>query len=98
MPRSGEQLRRDALQIWQAGVDGVRPDRLIGEHLRVAGSTLHVGEEAIDLRAIRRIAVVGAGKAGAAMAAAVEVVLGANLLEDLRAFLVILSCFTDSSN
>jgi len=75
-------LRRDALQIWQAGVDAVRSERLVSEALRVEGSTLAVGGERIRLDAIRRIAVVGAGKAGAGMAAAVEEVLGQRLMEE----------------
>jgi glycerate 2-kinase len=82
IPRSPEQLRRDALQIWQAGVDVVRSDRLVREHLRVEGPTLVIGEDRLDLDAIRRIAVVGAGKAGAGMAAAVEGILGSDLLDE----------------
>ena len=31
MIRSDEQLREDALAIWQAGVDAVRSDRLVRE-------------------------------------------------------------------
>jgi hydroxypyruvate reductase len=81
MPRSAEQLKRDAIQIWQAGVEAVRPQRLIETILRVEGSQLVVGEEEFDLKDVGRIAVVGAGKAGAAMAATVESALGPQLLE-----------------
>jgi len=73
------QLRTDALRIWQAGVDAVRSDRLVREHLRVEGPVLWAGDEAIALDAVRRIAVVGAGKAGVGMAAAVEEVLGGEI-------------------
>ncbi len=41
-----------------------------------------IGDERIDLGRIARVAVVGAGKAGAGMAAAVEEVLGPRLLEE----------------
>ena len=82
MTRSSAQLRRDALQIWRAGVDAVRSERLVAEALRVDGSTLHVGDDSLALDAIRRIVVVGAGKAGAGMAAAVEDVLGPTLMEE----------------
>jgi len=81
MPRSPEQLRRDAMRIWQAGVDAVRSERLVKEALRVEGSTLLVGEEPLELDAVRRVVVVGAGKAGAGMAAAVEDVLGPEWIE-----------------
>jgi hydroxypyruvate reductase len=74
--RSPEELRRDALQIWQAGVAAVDSARLVQEHVRVEGKTLWVGDEEIDLRRIGRIVVVGAGKAGAGMAAGLEAALG----------------------
>ncbi|MCE9524477.1 MAG: DUF4147 domain-containing protein [Planctomycetales bacterium] len=80
MKRSAEQLREDALAIWQAGVDAVRSDRLVREFVQVAGSQLLIGDEPIDLPSIRRIAVVGAGKAGAGMAAGLEEALGEPLM------------------
>ena len=82
MKRSPDQLRRHALQIWQAGVDAVRSERLVREALHVDGRMLVVGDEQLSLDAIRRIVVVGAGKAGAGMAAAVEEVLGPELLQE----------------
>ncbi|MBN2296508.1 MAG: DUF4147 domain-containing protein [Pirellulales bacterium] len=77
-------VTQHALQIWQAGVDAVRSERLIGENLSVDGSTLLVGEEVVELDSIERIIVVGAGKAGAGMAAAVEDVLGPRLMNEKR--------------
>ncbi len=82
MPRSAEQLRHDALAIWQAGVDAVRSERLVADTLRVEDGVLVVGDEAIPLADIDRIAVVGGGKAGAGMAAAVEEVLGSKILSE----------------
>jgi hydroxypyruvate reductase len=76
MTRSCDQLRRDALSIWQAGVDAVRSECLVRQAIRTDGSTLVLAEELLPLDAIGRIAVVGAGKAGAGMAAAVEESLG----------------------
>ena len=77
-------LRTDALAIWHAGLESVRSERLVREALRVEGGSLIVGDQPIPLNAIRRIAVVGAGKAGAGMAAAVEDVLGPRLLDEKR--------------
>jgi hydroxypyruvate reductase len=74
--RSLADLRRDALAIWQAGVAAVQPARLVPAALRIQGGTLHVGSNAIALSDIGRILVVGGGKAGAAMAAAIEAALG----------------------
>ena len=69
-------LLSDAMAIWHAGLAAVRSDRLVRDALRVEGSTLVVGEDDFPLSSIRRILVVGAGKAGAGMASAVEEVLG----------------------
>ncbi len=81
MKRTSEQLRRDARAIWQAGVDAVRPERLIPEVVRRDDSLLLIEDEVVDLSSLRRIEVVGAGKAGAAMASALETALGPELLE-----------------
>jgi glycerate 2-kinase len=80
MQRSASELRRDALAIWHAGVEAVRSPRLVRQALRIDGNTLVIGGDAILLRAIRRIVVVGAGKAGAGMAEAVETTLGRQLM------------------
>ena len=69
-------LLADALAIWHAGLAAVRSDQLVRDALHVEGPLLVVGDDEIRLRNVRRIVVVGAGKAGAGMAAAVEEVLG----------------------
>jgi glycerate 2-kinase len=84
-----QQLRADAIRIWMAGLDAVRSERLVRDALHAEGHELVVrsGINAsqqplrIDLNAVRRIAVVGAGKAGAGMAAALEQILGPALIE-----------------
>lgn len=82
MPRSTEQLRDDALRIWRAGVEAVDSQRLVRRSFRVEGRRLRVGDASIELDSVGRIAVVGAGKAGAGMAAAVEAILGDDLLAE----------------
>ncbi len=81
MSRSTSQLRDDALRIWRAGVVAVDSRRLVQESLRIEGPSLLLGDETVDLDQVERIVVVGAGKAGAGMAEAVEAVLGPELLE-----------------
>ncbi len=67
MPETSAMSPRDkARSIWQAAVDAVRPQRLIPAALG-GNSPLHQ-----ELAQARRLLVVGAGKAGAAMAEAVE--------------------------
>ena len=58
-----EPLRVHARAIWQAAVDAARPEPLVRQAL---------ADLAAPLRSARRILVLGAGKAGAAMAEAVE--------------------------
>jgi hydroxypyruvate reductase len=82
MARTSDELRRDVERIWWAGVRAVQPSRLIPEHVRVDGDTLCVGDAAIDLDDVRRIAIVGAGKAGGAMAVALEQALGPRVLAE----------------
>jgi len=82
LKRSAEQLRSDARQIWRAGLEAVRSDRLVENTVRVEGQTLLVDEEPLDLAAIGRIVVVGAGKAGAGMAAGLERALGPEVMTE----------------
>jgi hydroxypyruvate reductase/glycerate 2-kinase len=63
-------LRTHARAIWDAAVDAVRPEPLVREEL---------GKLTKVLDSAPRILVVGAGKAGAAMAEAVELVLADRL-------------------
>lgn len=79
MPLS-RMLRDHALQIWQAGVDAVRSDLLVRNVVQRDGAQLIVARQRFNLCELGRIAVVGAGKAGAGMAAAVEDVLGTEIL------------------
>jgi hydroxypyruvate reductase len=82
MTRSLHQLRRDGVQIWRAGVAAVDSQRLVCENVRVDGQRLHIGDDELDLTPIRRILVVGAGKAGAGMAAGLEAALGPQLMAE----------------
>jgi glycerate-2-kinase len=73
-------LRDDALAIWQAGVCAVRSDALVKQSVHVHDVHLQIGTHRWPLAAIGRIEVVGAGKAGAGMAAGLEEALGPGLL------------------
>lgn len=84
MLRAAAQLRQDALGIWQAGVDAVRSDRLVRLAVRVEGPYLVIDQERLELAAVARIVVVGAGKAGAGMAAGLEEALGEKVLAEKR--------------
>ena len=77
-------MTSDALAIWHAGLAAVQSELLVREAMQVDGPTLIVGGDEILLPTIRRIAVVGAGKAGAGMVAAVEEILGPRIAEEMR--------------
>lgn len=65
-------LSDDAKAIWQAGVAAVTPRQLFANKVRLEACELWFDDVSVDLSRFRRIVVVGAGKASAAMAAALE--------------------------
>jgi hydroxypyruvate reductase len=69
-------VRWRMLEILDAALAAVRPDAAVHAQLRREGNLLIADRTPIDLAACRRVFVLGAGKAGAPMAKAVEAVLG----------------------
>ena len=65
-------LTRDAASIWRAGVAAVDSRRLVRDVVRAVEGRLVIGSDQFPLRGGTRIFVVGAGKAGAGMAAGIE--------------------------
>jgi len=75
-------LRGPAIDIWKHAVAAVSSETLVARQLTIHGSTLSVAGHDFELSDIDRILVVGAGKAGAGMASAVESVLGPELVAE----------------
>ncbi|HXG32569.1 MAG TPA: glycerate kinase [Bryobacteraceae bacterium] len=69
-------LRRHALRIFRAALRAADPAEAVKRHLHVQGSVLRAGNRRYRLDGFDRIFVIGAGKAGASMARAVESLLG----------------------
>ena len=69
-------LRETAAAIFKAGIKAVDPEDCINRRLRRTADVLWVDEVAYDLARINKLYVIGAGKASAAMALAVERLLG----------------------
>ncbi len=67
-----EPLYKDARQIWNAGVQAVTPSRLFRDKVHLDGQVLSFDHIEIQLSQVRRLIVVGAGKASAAMAVALH--------------------------
>ncbi|MGH7331342.1 MAG: glycerate kinase type-2 family protein [Candidatus Rokuibacteriota bacterium] len=62
--------------IWQAALAAGEVAPLLRLSLERRGDVLRMGDRAVDLSRIKRVLVLGCGKAGAAMARAVEDILG----------------------
>ncbi|SFI40486.1 glycerate kinase type-2 family protein [Planctomicrobium piriforme] len=74
--RHAHDLRDDALTIWRSGVEAVDSERLVARSIRTWKNGLSINGTAWSARPHSRICVVGAGKAGAGMAAGLEAAVG----------------------
>jgi glycerate 2-kinase len=72
-----KKLRAAALAIFRAGLNAANAGEAIRRSVRLSGSKLYLrGSHILSLKDFDRIFVIGAGKAGAAMAVAVEQTIG----------------------
>ena len=71
--------RQKAIDIFLTGVESVKPNNLIKRYVSINQNTLQIEEIGFDLSTLRNIYVVGAGKASAAMAQAIESILGSRI-------------------
>ena len=74
-------LREDLLSIWTAGVDAVRAPRLMRQAVQSDARQLTVCGETWLWSDLGRLIVIGAGKAGAGMAGALEEILGPEIVQ-----------------
>jgi glycerate 2-kinase len=77
--KSQRQLRSDVARIWAAALQAVDPAAAVRRSVRREGSRLLVGRQCFDLDRIRHVWALGAGKAAAPMAGALERILGERL-------------------
>lgn len=77
--KSLAELRRDAIAVFHAGLRAADPVEAMARHVRLERGHLQVNGAKYDLSAFEGIYVVGAGKAAARMAQAVEQLLGERL-------------------
>lgn len=76
-------LRPAGLGIFRAALDAGDVTGLLPAAVRLEGSRLVVGDRSFDLDRVRRLLVVGAGKASGAMAQALERLLGERISDGL---------------
>jgi glycerate 2-kinase len=77
MSGDGEQR---IMRILQSALQAVDARQAVLDHVTVVGDALRIGAQAYSFDRIDRVFVVGAGKAGAPMAAALEEVLGPRIM------------------
>jgi len=76
-------MRKDALDIFWAGVGAVEPAAAVKRYCRREGNRLRIDQQTYDLTGFRHIYIIGAGKAGGPMAKAVEEILGEKITKGL---------------
>jgi len=76
MARYDSDLRNDMMKIVRQAIAAVDPMNAVRAHCVLEDGLLHVGSDTIDLNRYGRINVIGAGKASAFMAKALEEMLG----------------------
>jgi len=74
--RTNPQARQQIVTVLEAALTAVDPTACVTAALQVDGQTMIVNDRKYDLARYKRVFVIGAGKAGAPMAAAVEEALG----------------------
>lgn len=77
--RTETRLRRDAVRIFKASLDAADPAKAIARAVSRSGEILQVGKQRYRLDQYDRVVVLGAGKASALMAQALERILGARI-------------------
>jgi len=77
--RALSQVREDARAIYNSGLDRANAADAVTNTMRREGDTLHLAGARCELSEYREILVLGAGKAGAKMASAVEELLGESI-------------------
>ena len=78
-------LKKDCRTIFEAGIKAVNPYQAVKHYLKGEGDFLYLPDHTFNLSAFKNIYVLGAGKASAYMALALEEILG----ERLKAGLII---------
>ena len=81
--RSTKQLRADALKILRAALAAASVRTAVRRHVRVGNESLLFAGRRYPLARFRRVFVIGAGKASADMAAAIERLLGRRITRGL---------------
>ena len=72
-------MREDAVSIFYSGLRAVEPGAAVKNYCHVEGNQFFVGDRKYDLSRVNDIFVIGAGKASAPMAVAIEDLIGSRI-------------------
>jgi hydroxypyruvate reductase len=72
----GRDLKGEARHIFEAGLEAVDPKEAVKRFVALEGSILRIGKKQLDLSAFNEVWAIGCGKGSAAMAQAIEEILG----------------------
>ncbi|MFA6896358.1 MAG: DUF4147 domain-containing protein, partial [Candidatus Paceibacterota bacterium] len=75
--------RKIALDVANAGIEAITPDKVIKENIRLDKSVLTIKNKSFDLKEIKNIYVIGVGKAAFETGSALEKVLGDKITEGI---------------
>ncbi|MCF8044336.1 MAG: glycerate kinase [Desulfarculaceae bacterium] len=78
-----EKLRHDCDRIFRAGLAAVDPVQSVYRHCTREGDLFRIDDRTFDLSRFREVVILGAGKAGAPMAAALETLLADRIARGL---------------
>jgi glycerate 2-kinase len=77
--KSQRVLRADAARIWKAALLSVDPEEAVRKVVKCNGETLQIGRRQFQLKKVRKLWILGAGKAAAPMGRAIEKILGRHI-------------------
>ena len=77
------EMKNDVVSIFHKGLYAVEPGTAIKKYCKLKGNCLFVGNKAYNLSMYNNLFVIGAGKASAPMAAAVEDILGERITKGI---------------
>ncbi len=80
---NSQAMKKTAARIFKAGISAVDPETCVRQNLVLVNNMLHIKDRSFYLEDIRRIYLIGAGKASAAMARAAETILGDHIHDGL---------------
>ena len=83
MDQNVQKSRQNAMEIFQAGLAAVAPGAAIKKYVQCQDDILLVDGREYNLSQYRQLFVIGAGKAGSSMAAAIEEILGDRITQGI---------------